>query len=92
MPMVRAHLEILGRVQGVYYRWAAREEAERLGLTGWIRNLRNGNVEAMIEGDEKDVEAMIDWCYTGPPGAYVTKVQVQRGIVRGEFTGFDITY
>ena len=92
MAKVRAHLEIMGQVQGVCFRWAATEEAERLGLTGWIRNLHNGHVEAVVEGDEKEVDAMIDWCYIGPPGARVIKVQVQRGIARGEFTGFGVTY
>ncbi len=66
-----AHLTVSGRVQGVGYRaWCARE-AETLGLRGWVRNRRNGNVEAVFAGPEDAVAAMVDACRSGPPGARV---------------------
>jgi acylphosphatase len=92
MAKIRTHLEVSGRVQGVYFRYAAKEVANRLGLTGWIRNLPNGKVEAVVEGEEADVEEMIEWCYQGPPGAKVSRVNVQRNIARGDFSWFEITY
>ena len=92
MAQVRAHLLISGRVQGVAYRYSFRREAKDLGLTGWVRNLDNGSVEAIIEGEEGEVDQMVEWCRQGPPGARVTSMEVQRGIARGEFAWFEITY
>ncbi|MGB9987814.1 acylphosphatase [Salarchaeum japonicum] len=74
---VRAHVFVSGTVQGVYYRANTREEAKSLGVTGWVKNLADGRVEAVFEGDEDDVEAMIEWCHTGSPAADVTDVSVE---------------
>ncbi|MBW2092437.1 MAG: acylphosphatase [Deltaproteobacteria bacterium] len=92
MAKIRAHLIISGRVQGVYFRYSTELEANRLGLTGWVRNRRSGDVEAVFEGDEKQVEEMIAWCHHGPPGAIVRQVQVERGPATDEFTRFTISY
>lgn len=75
--MVAAHLVISGRVQGVWYRASAREAALRFGVTGWVRNLPNGDVEAFAEGNRDDVERFIDWCRQGPPHARVDRVDVK---------------
>lgn len=92
MSDIRVHLDISGRVQGVNYRYAARNEANKLGLTGWVRNLSDGRVEAVVEGDEKMVDQFINWCYVGPPWAKVTKISVQKGVAKGEFPWFEIAY
>ena len=75
--MVRAHVLVLGRVQGVSYRAYAQHEAVRLGLRGWIRNLPDGRVEAAFEGQKDRVDAMIHWCHRGSPLAQVTRVLVE---------------
>lgn len=81
------HLIIEGRVQGVWYRESMRLEAERLGVAGWVRNRRDGSVEAMLQGSETAVEALIRWTWQGPPAARVDAVQVSEG--NGEFSGFE---
>ena len=74
---VRAHVRIAGRVQGVGFRYSTADEARRLGLSGWVRNLdRSEQVEAVFEGRRPAVEAMLRWCADGPPGAFVRDVRV----------------
>jgi acylphosphatase len=77
--IVTRHLLIRGRVQGVWYRESMRQEAERLGVTGWVRNRRDGSVEAMVQGETAQVEALIAWAWQGPPAAEVTDVEVAAG-------------
>ncbi|MBG0744531.1 acylphosphatase [Cylindrospermopsis raciborskii LB2897] len=72
--LVRAHVFITGRVQGVGYRYATVDTATQLGLTGWVRNLADGRVEAVFEGSRDIVEEMIRWCHTGPAAAIVKEV------------------
>ena len=74
--MIRATLRVYGRVQGVYYRVSAQAEAERLGLRGWVRNRRDGSVEATAEGTSEQVAAFEAWCRVGPPMARVAEVEV----------------
>jgi acylphosphatase len=74
--MPTKHLLIMGKVQGVFYRATAKEIAVKLGITGWIRNTSNGNVEAKISGASEAVSKFIAWCHIGPPGANVTEVKV----------------
>jgi len=74
---VRAHLLIRGRVQGVWYRGSMENEAERLGVAGWVRNRPDGAVEAEVEGEREAVEALIAWARHGPPAARVTDVEVR---------------
>ena len=75
MASVRAHVFITGDVQGVGYRFYARQEMKALGIGGWIRNLDDGRVEAIFEGEESKVRKMIDWCFEGSPVAQVRDVQ-----------------
>jgi acylphosphatase len=90
---VRAYILISGRVQGVAFRIATVEEAERLGgLQGWVRNLRDGRVEALAEGERPKVEALVAWCRHGPPPARVMDVQVRWEPAQGGLGPFDITY
>ncbi len=75
--MARVHLTIRGRVQGVYYRASMLQEAQKLGLTGWVRNCSDGSVEAIAEGPRNQLEDLISWCWQGPPGAKATRIDVQ---------------
>ena len=82
------HLAIHGRVQGVGFRYSMAAEAERLGLQGWVRNRRDGSVEAVVQGPNQAVEAMRSWAARGPPSASVTKVDATPA--EGEFAGFEL--
>jgi len=87
---VRVALKIYGRVQGVFFRSTMRDVARELGLTGWVRNVPDGTVEAVIEGDRTAVERMIAWAHEGPPLAKVEEVDVRWEPYRGEFRDFRI--
>jgi acylphosphatase len=67
-------LKIHGQVQGVFYRESMKQEAGRLGVTGWVRNRKDGTVEALVQGEASSVEEMLAWCRQGPPRAEVNKV------------------
>ena len=89
--MIRAEIEISGRVQGVFYRASAQEEALRLGLSGEVRNLPNGDVAALVEGAKERIEEFIAWCRRGPPAARVENVAVRWSNATGEFRSFRVT-
>jgi acylphosphatase len=74
---VRVRVVVSGWVQGVFFRASCADQARRRGLGGWVRNLPDGRVEAVFEGEEPQVEAMIDWCGQGPPGARVQAVETE---------------
>lgn len=76
--METVHLLISGKVQGVFFRDSSRKVAQRLNITGWIKNRPDEKVEAMISGDEKDVKAFVDWCKSGPDRAEVEEVIVSK--------------
>ncbi len=78
--MVRRHLWVRGRVQGVWYRGACTEQAIALGVCGWARNLPDGRVEVVAEGEEDAVGQLVEWCRQGPPFAFVTGVEVQAEV------------
>lgn len=90
MVIVRAHLLISGRVQGVNYRRDTRRTAMRLGLTGWVRNLPDRRVEVVAEGEEEGVEELIRWCREGPALAIVRGIEAQREAPTGEFEAFTV--
>ena len=75
--MIARRLRIRGRVQGVGYRYALSEAAESLTVTGWVRNRRDGSVEAFVQGAPEHVAALIAWARRGPPAARVDEVQVE---------------
>ncbi|MFH1011084.1 MAG: acylphosphatase [bacterium] len=89
---VRAHVVVSGMVQGVCYRYFAVEEAEKLGLGGWVRNLATGQVEAEIEGDRSAVEALIKALKTGPRAARVADIKIEWIELKGEGGEFRIRY
>jgi acylphosphatase len=88
----RLHIYVSGLVQGVFYRANAKRVAESLSLTGWVRNLRDGRVEIVVEGEEENLAKFIEWCKRGPVGAVVESVDVTREEYKGEFKGFEIRY
>jgi len=92
MTRTRAHLFISGMVQGVCYRAYARDAAKQFGLVGWVRNLRNGKVEAVVEGPREIVERFISWCHEGPRYANVSDVNVEWERPSGEFKDLDISF
>jgi len=89
---VRAHVFVSGEVQGVLFRSNTRYEANRRNVAGWVQNLADGRVEAVFEGEKEDVNRLIEFCRRGPPGALVTKVEVQWENYTGEFRGFSIRH
>jgi acylphosphatase len=88
----RGHFIVAGRVQGVCFRMYAREKAERLGLTGWVRNCPDGTVEITAEGESAALREFRAWCAHGPPYARVAAVDVEVVEPTGEFDGFGIAY
>lgn len=76
LERARAHVFISGQVQGVNFRANARDQARKVSVEGWVRNLRDGRVEAVFEGSRASVQRMVSWCYSGPPAAQVEQVQV----------------
>lgn len=76
--MIARRLVIRGRVQGVFYRGWTVDEARALGLSGWVRNRRDGTVEMIVAGEERALEQMIERCREGPPAAHVEQVEVQE--------------
>jgi acylphosphatase len=92
MDYLRAQVIIHGLVQGVAFRAYTRSQATGLGVNGWVRNLPDGTVEALFEGETKMVEKMLAWCRKGPVGAHVMQVDITKEPFIGEFTQFDIRY
>lgn len=90
--MLRGHFICYGVVQGVFFRVSARDEALRLGLTGWVRNLPDGTVEAVAEGEKAAVDEFHRWCQHGPSYADVSRVDVAYSAALGEFDDFYVRY
>ncbi len=86
----RAHVFVAGQVQGVFFRDATRERAEELGLTGWVKNLPDGRVEAVFEGSPERVREMIQWCEQGPPHAAVEEVESEFEASKGDLERFEV--
>ena len=88
----RARILITGFVQGVLFRKEMTGRARALGVTGWVRNLRDGRVEAVVEGERSQLDELIRFCHVGPVGARVSSVSVEWSDYEGEFSGFRITH
>jgi acylphosphatase len=86
----RVRIIISGRVQGVFFRRAAAEQARILGITGWVRNLADGSVELVGEGKRRNLELLLAWTRMGPPHARVDAVQAQWEPCQGEFRRFEV--
>jgi len=86
------HVIISGKVQGVWFRANTKQKAEQYGITGWIKNTKEGNVEAVFEGENKHIKELIEWCQRGPPLAEVEDVIVEKQRPTNAFDGFIIKY
>jgi len=86
----RIFMIIKGRVQGVFFRYKTQQEAQKLGLNGWVKNNGDGSVEILAEGDKDKLEELIEWCKEGPRSAQVEKVEVKWQKYVGEVEGFEI--
>jgi acylphosphatase len=89
---VRTHIYISGFVQGVMFRANMRRKAFELDVKGWTRNLQDGRVEALVEGNENSVKKLVEWCETGPLGAQVRSVEVITEEYKNDFTGFQVEW
>ena len=90
MSKSRAHVIISGFVQGVFFRANTIAAANQYGLTGWVRNMYDGKVEAVFEGEKEAVEKIVNWCRKGPEGAVVEHVDVKWEEYKGEFDAFQM--
>ena len=90
MALVKAHVIISGLVQGVYFRSYIKERAQSMDLNGWVRNLLNGTVEAVFEGETENVRRMVGWCHKGPPAARVDHVETKWSTPTREYSNFEL--
>ncbi len=90
--MSQAYLNITGKVQGVFYRDTSQKRAQELNLTGYVKNMPDGSVEALVQGPKEDIEAFIKWCQQGPPSANVENVEVKWQEVTETYDSFEVTY
>jgi acylphosphatase len=90
--MKRVHVYISGRVQGVCFRAMTQQTALNLKLTGWVRNMNDGRVEALLEGEDAAVDQMVVWCKTGPPAARVDDIDIIEKPYMGNMRSFHISY
>lgn len=89
-PLTAQHASVVGRVQGVGFRWSACEAARRIGVSGWIRNAADGSVEVHIEGAAPAVSAFVAWLRRGPPGARVDEVRIRTVAPTGVYRRFSV--
>ena len=89
---VRIHIYVSGFVQGVMFRVNIRRKAIELDVKGWTRNLEDGRIEALVEGNENSVKKLVEWCRTGPPGAQVTSVEVRTEECKNDFNDFKVIW
>ncbi|OGR28670.1 MAG: hypothetical protein A2277_18595 [Desulfobacterales bacterium RIFOXYA12_FULL_46_15] len=89
---IRIRVRITGRVQGVFFRLKTKQEADRIGINGWVRNIADGSVEALFEGDPEKVTQMARWCEKGPSLSRVDHVNTETETNLSNFQTFDILY
>ena len=90
MSQKRVHIFVKGKVQGVYFRQGMKDISEKKNVTGWVRNLQDERVEAVLEGKDTDVNLVIEWSHTGPPNAIVDDVEIINENYMGNFSKFEI--
>lgn len=86
----QAILKIHGKVQGVFYRVYTQEKAEKLELTGWVKNMPDGTVEVCLQGKEDAINKMIEWCREGSPSSKVEDIKIERGAAQEELSEFEV--
>lgn len=92
MKPIRVHLKIRGKVQGVFYRASTRQKGIELGLKGYAKNLEDGSVEVLAEGEKDKIDQLVQWCRQGPPRAQVIQMEETVEEYRGEWKDFSIHY
>ena len=92
MSKQRVRLFVRGKVQGVFFRQALKVMAIKNNITGWVRNLEDGRVEALLDGNIDDVNAVIEWAHDGPANSRVDYVDIKNEDFKDEFTAFDVLY
>ena len=92
MVQKRVHIFVNGRVQGVFFRQATKVIAIKNNVTGWVRNLDDGRVEILIEGDDKCIDSVIAWCDCGPANSRVDDIQINYENYLGSFENFEVRY
>ena len=92
MSQNRVHVLVTGRVQGVFFRQATKVIAIKNNVTGWVRNLDDGRVEILIEGENKSVDSVMAWCNYGPANSRVDNIEVTNEDYSGNFESFEVRY
>ena len=92
MKQQRVHLLVSGKVQGVFFRQALKVVAKKNNVLGWVRNLKDGDVEAVLEGDTKDIYLVVEWTRIGPADSRVDNVEVNNEEFKNEFSMFEVLY
>ncbi|CAD6516961.1 Acylphosphatase [metagenome] len=92
MPKQRIRIFVKGKVQGVFFRQALKVMAKKNNVSGWVKNLKDGRVEAVLEGDEEKVSRLVEWSHGGPANARVEDVEIRNEKFTGEFSKFDVLY
>jgi len=92
MKQQRVHLLVTGKVQGVFFRQALKVVAKKNNVLGWVRNLKDGRVEAILEGDNKSIDSVIEWTRIGPANSRVDDIVVSNEEFKNEFSTFDVLY
>ena len=92
MKQNRVHLFVSGRVQGVFFRQSLKVIAKKNNVLGWVRNLTDERVEAILEGDSKSVNSVIDWAKTGPANSHVDNIEISNEEFKNEFSTFEVLY
>ena len=92
MGKQRVRLFIKGKVQGVFFRQALKVTAKKNSVTGWVRNLKDGRVEALLEGEDLAVSTLVEWCHAGSANARVEDIEIKNEKYTGEFSKFDVLY
>jgi len=83
---------VKGKVQGVFFRQALKVMAKKHNLSGWVKNLKNGRVETLLEGEDMDVSTVVEWCHAGPANARVEDIEIKNEKFKGEFSKFEVLY
>ncbi len=92
MSKQRVHLFVKGKVQGVFFRQALKVMAKKKNVFGCVKNLKDGRVEAILEGEDVNVSSLVEWCHAGPANARVEDVQIKNEKYKGEFSKFEVLY
>ena len=92
MSNSRVRLFVTGKVQGVFFRQSLKVMAKKNNVFGWVKNLKDGRVEAVLEGDEENISRIVEWAYGGPANARVKDVDIRNETFTAEFSKFDVLY